>query len=83
MSPPQWMQNVSVRLSARAEDLTGVTTTRIPVYSIKGISRIKGPKRLKDNQMLSHESFDTTAYEFGPSTKDQAARHAMQTTKPL
>lgn len=27
------------------EDLAGVTETRIPVYSIKGITRIKGPKR--------------------------------------
>jgi hypothetical protein len=27
------------------EDLAGVTETRIPVYSIKSITRIKGPKR--------------------------------------
>jgi len=27
------------------EDLTGVTETRIHVYSIKSITRIKGPKR--------------------------------------
>lgn len=27
------------------EDLAGVTETRIPVYSIKSIARIKGPKR--------------------------------------
>jgi hypothetical protein len=27
------------------EDLPGVTETRIPVFSIKSIARIKGPKR--------------------------------------
>lgn len=27
------------------EDLAGVTETRIPVFSIKSINRIKGPKR--------------------------------------
>jgi len=27
------------------EDIAGVTETRIPVYSIKSITRIKGPKR--------------------------------------
>jgi hypothetical protein len=27
------------------EDLAGITETRIPVYSIKSITRIKGPKR--------------------------------------
>jgi hypothetical protein len=27
------------------EDLAGVTETRIPIYSIKSIARIKGPKR--------------------------------------
>jgi hypothetical protein len=27
------------------EDLAGVTETRIPIYSIKSITRIKGPKR--------------------------------------
>lgn len=27
------------------EDLAGVSETRIPVYSIKSIARIKGPKR--------------------------------------
>lgn len=27
------------------EDIAGVTETRIPVYSIKSIIRIKGPKR--------------------------------------
>ncbi len=27
------------------EDIAGVTETRIPIYSIKSITRIKGPKR--------------------------------------
>ena len=27
------------------EDLAGVTETRIPIFSIKSIARIKGPKR--------------------------------------
>jgi len=27
------------------EDIAGVTETRIPIYSIKSINRIKGPKR--------------------------------------
>jgi hypothetical protein len=27
------------------DDLAGVTETRIPIYSIKSITRIKGPKR--------------------------------------
>jgi hypothetical protein len=27
------------------EDIAGVTETRIPAYSIKSITRIKGPKR--------------------------------------